>query len=212
MIKILISCPFKWFRNGLSVLIEFEKDFQIIGEISDWYELPDKIDKKKPDVIIVSLTSTPSEVNSSCKRIHDKNPDIPILLFIDSSIEISIPRVIINGVRGIIWKDNTKDDLIKAIKLLASGELFFEDPNNCKLSCKLSKKVQVMQTDKCSKHLSIREMEVLRLISQGLSNKETGAQLFISSRTVETHKNNILSKLNLRNTNELIRYAIEHNI
>jgi DNA-binding NarL/FixJ family response regulator len=127
------------------------------------------------------------------------------------SMAISLAELIVSGVRGVIWEANSDTDLVDVIRCVASGSLFFEDPKNCRINCHMSTKIcDNLKLDNLNHVLSEREMEVLKLISKGLSYKEIADQLFISSRTVESHKNNMMVKLNVKNKNELIRYAIEN--
>jgi len=212
-IKIVIACEFVLFRKGLRILIGIDERFEIVSEASNVDELENSIVQWNPNLIVVNLVSTNHSVNTLCKSIHDKFPKIPILLFLEEGVDISIPEAIVNGVRGIIWKENSKDELIEAIETLSHGGLFFENPDNCTMNCKLSHKIQKPQPPvNISNILSHREIEVLRLISKGLSYKNIAAQLFISPRTVESHKNKIMEKLQLSSTNEIIRYAIINNI
>ena len=126
-------------------------------------------------------------------------------------MKISLAELIVSGARGVIWKENSDDDLIEVIRCVASGSLYFEDPENCRINCHLSSKTcNDLKEIVLSSKLSVREIEILKLIALGLSYVGIGNRLNISNRTVESHKNNILAKLNLKNKNELIRYAIDN--
>lgn len=213
MANILLACEYVLFRKGLRLLLDKEENIHIIGEVINIEGIENALLNSKPDLIVINFSKRADMIIDTCKKVHSKYQHIPILLFLDSSLEISIPTTIVNGVRGIIWKENTKDELIEAINKVAKGELFFENPDNCRLNCHLSEKIkQLHEPNKNKKNLSIRELEIIKLISDGLSYKEIATELFISHRTVETHKNNIIEKLELRNTNELIKYAIVNNI
>jgi len=125
-------------------------------------------------------------------------------------MKISLAELIVNGVRGVIWKDNSDDDLLEIIRCVAQGSLYFEDPDNCRVNCHLSNKTcNNLKDIALSQKLTDRENEILQLISKGSSYKKIAEQLCISHRTVESHKNNILTKLNLKNKSELIRFAID---
>ncbi|MBN1821165.1 MAG: response regulator transcription factor [Prolixibacteraceae bacterium] len=195
------------------MLIEIDKRIQVINETNNIGDLFEVLQNRNTDLIVLNVKESQEQVNSICKNIHLKYPKIPILLFLDScTIEVSIPEVVINGVRGIIWKENTKDELIEAIIRLSQGGLFFEDPENCRFNCHISQKLKKVQDVKNTDCLTIRELEVLKLIAEGLRYKDIADKLFISIRTVETHKNNIMKKLQFQNVNELIKYAIVNNI
>ena len=211
-IKITTFCEQTIYRKGLKLLIEKDKKFLIIDEASTVNELFVCLQKNIPNIIIINVHVIAEQIISICKNVFEKYPKIPILLFLENRIEISIPEAVIYGVRGIIWKENTEDDLITAIEKLSDGRLFFEDPDNCRLNCHISHKLRKAKNQKKQDKLTIREIEVLKLIAQGMHYKEVANLLNISSRTVETHKNNMMDKLNFKNINELIRYALINNI
>jgi len=212
-INIIIACDFVLFRKWLKSVIQEKDTFKILSETSDPDELVFLMGKTKPDIVIINTTTNTTSLDLICENLHRKYPGIPILLFIYSTVGLSIPKLIVNGVRGIIWKENSNDELIEAIRKVAEGGIYFENPEGCKLNCHLSQKYRKeKKSGNIEEILSIRETEILRLISDGLTYKEIADKLFISPRTVETHKNNIMEKLKLRNLNELIRYAIVNNV
>lgn len=210
-IHILIACDFAVLRNGLKLLVEKEEGFTIMGEAHNLNEIFNILQKATPDVIMINLNLEAESLDSLCKNIHSKYPNLPILIFMKISIEVSLAELIVSGVRGVIWEENTDNELTDVIRCVAGGSLFFEDPKNCRINCHMSHKIcDNPKFDNLKHVLSEREIEVLKLISKGLSFKEIASQLFISSRTVESHKNNMMVKLNVKNKNELIRYAIEN--
>jgi DNA-binding NarL/FixJ family response regulator len=211
VINILIASEFVIFRRGMKLMIENIREFSIIDEANNVNDIFSILQKRIPQIIILNLSLEPESLNSLCANIQSKHPKIPILLFIEESMKISLAELIVNGVRGVIWKDNSNDDLLEIIRCVAKGNLYFEDPDNCKVNCHLSNKTcNDIKYIVLSPNLTNRENEILRLISAGLSYKQIADQLFISSRTVESHKYNILTKLNLKNKNELIRFAIDN--
>jgi two-component system response regulator NreC len=209
-IHILIACEFAVLRNGLKSLVEKEEGFSIIGEANSTNDIFNFLQGATPDIIVINLNIEEESLDSLCKNIHDKYPNLPILLFMKGSMKISLAELIVSGVRGVIWEENSDFELVDVIRCVASGSLFFEDPKNCRINCRFSHKIcDNLKVDDLKNLLSARETEVLKLIAKGMSYKEIATQLFISSRTVESHKNNIMVKLNLKNKNELTRYAIE---
>ncbi len=211
--KLLLLNEFALIQKGLALIIDQEPKFSIVGKALNTDELLRLVRKKDTDIIIINLSLPSANINSICKRIYSSHPKIPILLLLDCSTNINIPEAIVNGVRGIIWKENSEEELVEAIKKVGSGGLFFENPENCRLNCRVSEKLKKNKEDKNIKQiLSNREIEVLNLFADGLSYKEIANTLNISPRTVETHKNNIQSKLTISTTAELIRYAINNNL
>lgn len=210
-INVLIACDFAVLRNGIRLLIEHEEGITIIGEAKNINEIFNILQKSTPDLITINLNLEAESLDSLCKNIHSKYPDLPILIFMKDSIKISLAELIVSGVRGVIWEENSEYKLVDVIRCVGSGSLFFEDPKNCRINCHLANKICDDKKLADFNHLlSSREIEVLKLIAEGFSYKEIADQLFISSRTVESHKNNILVKLNLKNKNELMRFAIEN--
>lgn len=211
VINILIASEFVVFRHGIKSMIENTKEFSMIDEAKNVNEIFSILQKRIPQIIIINLNLEPESLNSLCANIHSKHPTLPVLLFMEESMKISLAELIVNGVRGVIWKDNSDDDLLEIIRCVAKGSLYFEDPDSCRVNCHLSNKTcNNLKKIVLSQTLTTRENEILKLVSLGLSYKKIADQLSISSRTVESHKYNILTKLNLKNKNELIRFAIDN--
>lgn len=209
--RILIACEFAVLVRGLKLIIEQEEGLQIIGEANNVNEIFNILHETVPDIIMVNLNLDANSIDSLCKNVHDKYPNLPILLLLKDSMEIALAELIVNGVRGVLWENDSEHDLNDVIRCVANGSLFFEDPKNCKLNCHMSHKIcDNSGVDNLSHVLSEREVEVLKLIAKGWSYKKIAELLFISSRTVESHKNNIMIKLNIKNKNDLIRYSIEN--
>ncbi len=210
-IQIVIASDFTLIRKGIKSLLEEEAIISVTGEASNLNEIFNAIRIKVPDIIIINLELQAELLNSLCLNINTNYPKLPILLFLNETINISITNLIINGVRGILWKENTSDEMIEAIHCLANGGSFFEDPKNCKFNCHLSHKLcEHDDTNILIDLLTSREKDVLKLIGWGLSYKGIAKELEISIRTVESHKNNAMAKLHLSNKYELIRFALEN--
>lgn len=209
-VQLLIASEFDIFRKGIKSILEKSKDSVAVIEAANSNELFTCLQTNSIDIILLNMNIKTELIQSLCRNIHLKYPNLPILMFMEDSMQVSLAELIINGVRGVIWKENSGDNLIEIIRCVASGSLYFENPKNCKLNCQLSKTTcdslsQIVSNSK----LSDREIEIVKLISKGISYSEIADLLCISVRTVETHKYNILSKLGLKNKSELIRYAIE---
>lgn len=210
-IHILIASDFSVFRMGIKSLLEKECTFSISGEANNLNEIFNKVSINVPDVIILNFDLQPDSLISLCHNIHLKYPKLPILIYLNEKMDVSIADLIISGVRGIIWKENNSNEFIEAIQCLANGGSFFEDPKNCKINCHMSHKLcEHKDINHLIELLTNREKDVLKLIGRGLAYKEIAKELEISSRTVESHKNHIMSKLHLINKYELIRFSIEN--
>ena len=210
-IKVVIASEFSIFRKGVALLLEKEKQFVVAGEATGVNDIFKTVKESSADILIINLNVPIESINSLCQNIFEKFPKLPILLFMEQSFEFSVADLIISGVRGIIWKENSEDEFTQAIKSVAAGRSFFEDPQNCRINCHFShRNCEVGDQEKADSILTEREIEVLRLISSGFTYKEIAARLNISSRTVEAHKNHMITKLDLSNKNELVVYALEN--
>lgn len=210
--KILIVDDYHIFRRGLKLILEKEDDFSVVGEASDSNELFRILEIITPDVIVMDLMLPQKTVISISRQLHKKYPEIPFIIITVNAIEYTILECVINGASGIIWKENTVEQLLAAIRLVVSGERYFEVPE----SMVVNKVLHHLKGDDLSKlnvnGISDRETEVLILLAEGYSYKEIGDRLEISPRTVETHKNNTLSKLGLQSIPDLVKYAIKNNL
>jgi DNA-binding NarL/FixJ family response regulator len=209
-VQLLIASEFDIFRKGIKSILEKSNDAAVVFEAAHVNELFNCLQNNRIDIILLNMNIESELLQSLCQNIHSKHPNLPILIFMEGSTHISLAELIINGVRGVIWKENSGDNLMEIIRCVASGSLYFENPENCKLNCQLSKTTcdnlsKIVSNNK----LSDREIEIVKWIAKGLSYSEIADLLCISARTVETHKYNVLSKLGLKNKSELIRYAIE---
>lgn len=209
-IKVIITDDHKMFREGISNILSDSKDIEIIAEAGSGEDLIQKMAKKKADVILMDINLPGINGIEVTKIIKKKYPKTQILALSTSDDENYIIQMVNSGALGYILKSTGIEELIAAIKTLSNGDSYF---------CKEASAAilgQMNKTKKEKKHshdpdipLSDREIEVLKLISRGMKNKDIAGQLFISVRTVDTHRRNIHQKLNINNTAGLINYAIK---
>ena len=211
-IKLLIVDDYNIFRNGLKLILENHENFEVAGEASNPEELFKILENIKPDVIVLNLMLPQKHIFSITKKLGNKYPEIPFVLLTVGADEFIILECVINGAHGILWKESTSEQLIEAINTVAAGERYLNIPE----SKMVSQIIKHARIDKFGEQrfseISEREQDVLKLFAKGYSYKKIGEELNISPRTVESHKNNILSKLNLQSVTEMIKYAIKHNL
>ncbi|HEY3370831.1 MAG TPA: response regulator transcription factor [Prolixibacteraceae bacterium] len=209
--KILIFFNFSIFSHGIKSLLEKEQ-FQVVGEASHWEELFQHLKSVTPDVILLDLSHCNDSSIKSLQRLRNDYPQIPVLLCLDEDCTDHIRDLIVMGVMGFVFFDTTFPELINAIDRVASGREYFPD-GILKL---LKEELQFDRENRSAQyhrgHLTSREMSVCKLICNGLTHKEIGIGLYISPRTVETHKKNILAKLKIKSTAELVKYAIQNHL
>ncbi len=210
--KILIVDDYNIFRQGLKLLLENHENFKVAGEALNANDLFEILKHTKPDIIVMDLMLPQKSVIAISKKLNQEYPNIPLLIITVNAIEYTILQCVIHGARGLIWKNNTPEELISAIKTITAGERYFEIPESAMVSQVIQHAQLILPEFHHFIEISDRELEVLKLIADGNSYKEIGKILHISHRTVETHKNNILSKLKLNSTADLIKYAIKHQL
>lgn len=211
-VRIIIVDDYNIFRSGLKLLIESEERFDVIGEALTSDDLFKQLVTVQPDVIVLNLMLPQKDILSIIKKLHKKFPDIPLILLTVGAVEFLILECVINGARGILWKESSIEQLHESIETVVSGEHFLDIPES-KITSKIIHHANRTGTlDYDFSKLSEREHEVLLLFAEGYSYKAIAEQLSISPRTVESHKNNILSKLNLFSVVDMVKYAIKHSI
>ncbi len=212
-IKIFLADDHLILREGLKHIIAKADKLDIIGEAGDGREALEAIGQLKPDIAILDI-SMPSmsgiEVTRQLKKFY---PAIKIIILTQYDMEEYVEQLLEYNIDGYILKDNAGIDLIKAINKVINGNVF--------LSPKIAKRIissfsqhKATFEDKKSPFsiLTSREMEILRLITEGLSSNAIGKKLFISDKTVKNHRANIMKKLNLHSTAELVKYAMLNKI
>lgn len=211
--KILIIDDYNILRAGIKLLLEKYDNFNVVGEVSNPEELLKKLETQESDIIVMNLMLPAKSVVKISKILNEKYSQIPYIILAVNASEYLILECVINGARGIIWKENSSDDLAHTIESVISGERFLNIPESYLVARTIDHAQKLsgnwpLKVDE----ISNREQEVLSLIAKGYSFKKIADQLHISPRTVESHKNNILSKLDLNSTAEMIQYAINHNL
>ncbi len=200
------------FLEGLKSTINQFPDFKLIETFTDFDDLVDYLNKNNANIIITDLEIKRSGPDA-IKFLHNKYPDIKILVLTDVLKEIEIFSSLKAGAIGYIDKTTTDaQELHRALKAVVNSEEYFSEPVANLIIQNYVKNIRQGEeiSEKKPRNLTRREIQILKLISEGLTNKQIADGLFISVRTVETHKNNIMQKLGLKNTAELIKFAIKH--
>jgi len=214
-IKVLLVDDHQIVRDGIFALLIKEHDIEIVGEASNGDELFEKLKFIKPDIIILDI-SLPKMSGIEIAGILKKDyPELRIIVFSSYTDEETIFKSIRAGAKGFLPKDSMREDLVEAIKKVYQGFEYLSEkiPNTIIMDyIKNSGSKDDKYNNTKLGNLTKRERQVLKLIADGLSYKEVGAELFISVRTVETHKNNILQKLELKSTIDLVKFAIKNDL
>lgn len=209
-IKVFVADDHAILRHGVIKLIESDNTFEVIGEASDGKEAFDKIKKLNPDIAILDLSMPSMDGLEVARKIRDSNPEVKLVMLTMHKEEEFLNEAIDCGVKGYILKDNTSKDLIVALKTVSSNSSYISPLlSNSILNIKQKKKKLREETTSIDS-LTKAEKEILRQISLNKTSREIAEELHVSFRTVQKHRVNICEKLDLKGTNRLLQYAIEH--
>ncbi len=208
--KIIVVDDHQIVRDGISLLLMTKPDIEVIGEASNGEDLLNMLKSLSPDIIIMDISMPKITGIEATKIITEKYPTIKIIIFSSHSQGENVVKAIQAGAKGILPKNTVREELVEAINTVYDNREFISKYiphstfiNNIKKN-EANKKVEEILTD--------REIEVLKLIVNGESNVEIAEKLFISRRTAEKHKSNILNKLELNSVVELVKFAIKNKI
>lgn len=210
MCKIAILDQFPLFSSGISSILNNSSQCNVIAQGCTLEKLMSGLGTELPDVIIFDVIHDDNSGIKVLKKLRRFFQNTPILLIINQSYSDCFEEYIRLGAKGFIFQNSSCKELVKAIKKLKNGEEFFTPRVWDIFRSSIRARKHSIKLDR--KNLTDREMSVLKLFSRGLSYKEIGVNLNISPRTVETHKRNILSKLKIGSTADMIRYAYRNNI
>jgi len=213
--KILIVDDHRLLRDGLSVLLGQAGDMEIVGSVSSGEEAISELPALQPDVILMDIMMGGMSGIEATRWIKEQDASIKVILISSEINKELVTAGIQCGIDGYLPKDVDVDVLAKAIRTVRDGgryfneaitNLVFEDFYQKKRLTNVKGKVTL------NSDLTKREEEVLALVASGKSNQEVADELFISVKTVDTHKSHILDKLGLKNTAELVKYAIKNKL
>jgi len=209
MIRVLLADDHSIVRDGLRRLVEGAGDMAVVGEAADGREAIRVAAEVLPDVAIVDISMPGLDGLEVVQHIHATNPAVAILVLTMHEEEQYAVRAIGAGARGYITKRSAADQLLRAIRKVHEGGRYLTDEAAEILARRMGKGA-LGGSDLDS--LSTREIQVLRSLALGRSNREIGEAYKISTKTVDTYRSRLLKKLNLRNNAELTRYAIQRRI
>lgn len=206
-INIVLVDDHQMFRDGVKSVLSDEENIKVIGEVGSGKDLYELLESITPDLIITDISMPDISGIEVAKHVTEKYPGIKILILSMHSNEEFITKALSVGASGYLPKDTSMTELLKAINTIYSGDNYFNKSISDTILNSLMNKPKEE-----NKSLTKREKEIINLVVDGLSNKEIADKLCISIRTVDSHKNNIMQKLNLKSSVELVKYAIKNNL
>ena len=207
--NILLVDDHTLFRNGLKMLLDTLQGYVVTGEASNGKEFLNMIRKDHYDIVFLDIEMPEISGIEAAKRAIEIDPDLKIITLSMYGDEEYYDQMVEVGAKGFLLKNTNLQEVKTAIDTVLDGGNYFSQElmQNLLRNYKIRKEQKGTESD-----LSEREIEILLLISEGLSNQEIGDRLFISKRTVEKHRANILDKTNCKNTAGLIMYAIKNQL
>jgi DNA-binding NarL/FixJ family response regulator len=196
----------------MRALLETEPGVEIVGEASDGQEALRLCDSTAPDLVILDVAMPRLNGIDVAAQARKRRPDLRVIVLSMHSDESYIVRALSAGARGYLLKEATDDDLLPAVRAVAAGRTFFSPAVSAMLLEDHMRHLQQRGLEDSYHLLTDREREVLQLLAEGRSNKEVAAALDVGLSTIETHRANMMQKLNLHNTAEIVLYAVRKRI
>ena len=209
MIKVILADDHSIVREGLRRIIEGSGDMIVIGEAANGHEAIQKVKKTLPDVAVIDISMPGIDGLEVIRQLGSYFPKLPILILTMHEEEQYVVRSISAGARGYVTKRSAPKELVRAIRKLHAGGRFLNDSATDALVLRMAKGMcDLSPLDS----LSTREIQVLRCLALGQTNREIAEAYNLSIKTVDTYRSRLLNKLNLRNNAELSRFAIQNRL
>lgn len=211
--KLMLVDDHKLFRDGLKFVINQMDNLEVVAEASNGVEFLELLDKQEVDLVLMDISMPELDGIEATRQATAKYPGIKILVISMFCDEEYYYQMVQAGVMGFVLKEFGKNELESAISAVINGENYFSQKllRDIILNLNSPNKAKKLQNDPDTK-LTKRELEVLKLICEGLSNAQIAEKLFISIRTVEGHKSNLISKTGVKNTISLVMYALKNSL
>lgn len=207
--RIVIIDDHPFVREGLKQLLAGQGDFELVGEASSMKEAQPMVESASPDVAVVDLTLGSDDGVDLVRWMREKHPDVRVLVLSMQEEALYAERLLRLGVSGYVMKNVAGTDFLGALRKVARGQRHVSSAMGERLLSQMARGRAPGPDEDPVSSLTERELEVFRLIGAGISTREISQRLDLSMKTVDAHRRHMREKLNLRSTNELIRYATQ---
>lgn len=214
MIRVLLTDDHTILRDGIRALLSLQPDLEVVGEAGNGQELLALLESTAADVVLIDINMPVMDGFMAVEQLRARHPTLRILVLSMLDHENYVHRILEAGAHGYVLKNADITEISHAIRTVAAGRPFLCTELGLDLLNKLVRTSGVVPEGNRMKSgdLSKRELEVLRLIAEGLTNAEIADQLFTSKRTIETHRQNIIEKTKTKNTAALIKFAVSNGL
>jgi two-component system NarL family response regulator len=212
-IRVLLADPHALFRRGVRLVLDDEPDIEVIGECDDGLDAVDRIVELGPDLVLMDVRLPGVSGIEATRRARTLVPNVKVAILTVSEDDDDLFAAVRAGATGYILKEVSIEELPDAVRAVARGDSLISPSMASRLLGEfnaLSRRVQEQRGT--APRLSDRELEVLRLVARGMSNKDIAAELVIAENTVKNHVRNILEKLQLRSRMEAAMYAVREKL
>ncbi len=206
-LRVFIADDHAMLRDGLKALVNAQPDMEVVGESDNGRTTNERAKELLPDILLMDISMPELNGIQATQELRQECPTIKILVLTAYKDKGYLDQLLKLGACGYILKLSAAEELIGAIRAVAGGDIYL-DPQMAHRITDGYVRAQILRGEVKQRQLTTREEEVLRLIAQGNSNKEISTELDIAVKTVESHKANIMQKLELRNRTEIVRYAV----
>ena len=211
-IKILLADDHGVVRKGLRFLLERQADMEVVGEAKDGREAVRLAEELNPTIVIMDIAMPLLNGIDATAQIIKRNPGIGVIILSMHADEGYLVRILTAGAKGYLLKDSAETDVVRAVQSVAQGKPSFSPQIAQALLEDYMRQLQQRGLEDSYDLLTEREKEILQLLAEGKSNKEVATILGLSVYTVETHRANLMQRLNLHSTAEIVLYAVRKKI
>ena len=210
--RVLLADDHGIVRRGMRALLELEPDIEVVGEAADGLDALRLCDTLRPEMAILDIAMPSLNGIEVAARILKRDPAMKVILLSMHADESYVVRALLAGAKGYLLKEATEEDLVPAVRAVAAGKSFFSPAVSRLLLEDYVRQLKQRGLEDSYHLLTDREREVLQLLAEGRSNKEVAAVLGVGLSTIETHRANLMQKLGLRNTAEIVLYAVRKRV
>ncbi len=198
-------------RQGLRNLLDSMPDFKVVGEAGDGLQALEMVERVQPQVLVIDVVMPGLTGLEVTQRVKRQWPAVKVIVLSMQNNEAYVVSALKNGASGYILKDTGPEELVDAIRTVVKGERYLSKQLSERIINAYVSKVDEAEVDPYDT-LTNREKEILHLVAEGFTNQEIAERLYISPRTAELHRSNVLNKLSLKNQVDLVRFAIKRGI